>query len=443
MAVFKQFNTNQVVVAPFNANKRFAYSGNAVTASNVGIEYYQSYKAPYKSGSYTTGFTSKLDGTLVFSSVKQLYYSNYLTQSTGDDIPTGSLLLGLTSADNITNYGIVEGPRYDNFLQTSLTQSRYFAQFSESLQLGPSVISIPSKLFGEVIPPSTFQFEYTSSENYTRSLVKDDGEGNLLAVYNSGEARPGVRNPLTSEKVGDIFYSQGMAIFTGPDSGSLSNFPKNMGLGGVLNGSSVANFNTDSSSIQFSSSIQIRENQYKCVIRDNEYSFTGNPSALKPIGELNLIPNQLSGSISDQSNYDGSNAVPGTYTLPLFQTDLNAKDGTVAITIITGGTISDITVVNPGRGYKPNMGVVAIMSTTGGTGLLIFDLTLEDVTNQGTNNQNSTYYDFLTGSYFSPYVTTIGLYNESYQLIAVGKLAQPIPISLYVDTTFVVNFDTW
>ena len=52
-------------------------------------------------------------------------------------------------------------------------------------------------------------------------------------------------------------------------------------------------------------------------------------------------------------------------------------------------------------------------------------------------------YDYATGSYFSPYVTTIGLYNELYQLIAVGKLSQPIPISLYVDTTFIVNFDTW
>ena len=56
---------------------------------------------------------------------------------------------------------------------------------------------------------------------------------------------------------------------------------------------------------------------------------------------------------------------------------------------------------------------------------------------------HDTYYDFLTGSYFSPYVTTIGLYNESYQLVAVGKLSKPIPISLYVDTTFVVNIDTW
>ena len=57
-------------------------------------------------------------------------------------------------------------------------------------------------------------------------------------------------------------------------------------------------------------------------------------------------------------------------------------------------------------------------------------------------NPNEVYYDFVTGSIFSPYVTQIGLYNEAYQLVAVGKLSRPIPISLQTDTTFVVNFDT-
>ena len=39
-------------------------------------------------------------------------------------------------------------------------------------------------------------------------------------------------------------------------------------------------------------------------------------------------------------------------------------------------------------------------------------------------------YDYVTGSYFDPYVTTIGLYNNSYELIAVAKLAQPLPLKI-------------
>jgi hypothetical protein len=47
----------------------------------------------------------------------------------------------------------------------------------------------------------------------------------------------------------------------------------------------------------------------------------------------------------------------------------------------------------------------------------------------------------VTGSYFSPYVTTVGLYDEAQNLLAVGKLAQPLPTSATTDTTILVNID--
>ena len=50
--------------------------------------------------------------------------------------------------------------------------------------------------------------------------------------------------------------------------------------------------------------------------------------------------------------------------------------------------------------------------------------------------------DFTTGSFFKPYVTTIGLYSDGYELLAVAKLGQPIRMSDETDTTFVVRWDT-
>lgn len=49
--------------------------------------------------------------------------------------------------------------------------------------------------------------------------------------------------------------------------------------------------------------------------------------------------------------------------------------------------------------------------------------------------------DNVTGSEFTPYITTIGLYNDAHELIAVAKLGQPIPKSKTNDMTFVVKFD--
>jgi hypothetical protein len=51
--------------------------------------------------------------------------------------------------------------------------------------------------------------------------------------------------------------------------------------------------------------------------------------------------------------------------------------------------------------------------------------------------------DFATGSAFRPFVTTIGLYNDFHQLVAVGKLSTPIQLPTNLDTTFVIRFDRW
>jgi hypothetical protein len=49
--------------------------------------------------------------------------------------------------------------------------------------------------------------------------------------------------------------------------------------------------------------------------------------------------------------------------------------------------------------------------------------------------------DNVTGSYFDPYITTIGLYDEQQNLLAIGKLAQPLPSSPTTDTTILINLD--
>ena len=48
---------------------------------------------------------------------------------------------------------------------------------------------------------------------------------------------------------------------------------------------------------------------------------------------------------------------------------------------------------------------------------------------------------FDSGS-LTPYVTTIGLYDSNYNLVATAKLANPVPRAKNVDQTFIVKFDT-
>ncbi len=49
--------------------------------------------------------------------------------------------------------------------------------------------------------------------------------------------------------------------------------------------------------------------------------------------------------------------------------------------------------------------------------------------------------EFAISDNFTPYATTVGLYNDNNELIAVAKLGQPLPISSTTDTVICVRID--
>jgi hypothetical protein len=316
MSVFKSFITSDVIVSPFKVNKSFTFQGNELTGSNVEIDRYIGMNIPFTlwvSGSYPTGYINLQNEILIYHSIKELYYSNFISGSNGSPVNTASF----NNDGTIT--GLPYQPSYYNYLSTTLPPNRYFPTGSNDI-IG--VISIPSNLFGENLKPGSVNIS-----NGTNVLT-DDGEGNLI----SG-----------SLKFGDVIYEHGMIILTNDGTPGLS------GYGFGTYGSVVYDYN-DTSFIKsfitssnvtcsFESTVTIYESQYKCTLRENEFNFSQNP------------------------------------------------------TIISGSA---------------NSGVI---------------------------------YNFATGSYFSPYVTTVGLYNNNYELIAVGKLAQPLPTSAVTDTTVLVNLD--
>ena len=69
-----------------------------------------------------------------------------------------------------------------------------------------------------------------------------------------------------------------------------------------------------------------------------------------------------------------------------------------------------------------------------------FNYSQNPTTISGSSN-DGTVFNYVTSSFFSPYVTTVGMYNNNNGLVAVGKLAQPLPTSRTTDTTILVNID--
>jgi hypothetical protein len=243
MSAYKQFLTSDIIITPFEVNKSFTFQGaSELTASNVSIDRFLGLNTSSLFDPTTDPKTGQVSGStqyqrLIYNSIKELYYSNYLSSSYGDPANVGFIVPGNNEAGNVLVGSPSSTGRYFNYKQTDLTFAKYFPTASNST-IG--VISIPSRLFGNYIQPNSFIWK---SSSFT---IRDDGEGNLI----SG-----------STIYGNIFYYQGLATITSGSSPDILNF---------VTSSAVT--------CSFSSSLTIYETQYKCTINENEFNFSLNPS---------------------------------------------------------------------------------------------------------------------------------------------------------------------
>ena len=154
-------------------------------------------------------------------------------------------------------------------------------------------------------------------------------------------------------------------------------------------------------------------------------------------GSLELI---YSGSIILSDNGEGSLFISGS-TTPSFVGDIIYNQGLVIIT--------DIAIIDALQG-----GLIDAVQLSWKSNLPIY--TYNVYCTSRDSEMNFTYNkSALSGSYgdihpnllpewgtnLGPYITTVGLYNESHELIAVGKLNKPIRKSQSADTTFIISLD--
>jgi hypothetical protein len=248
MAAYKQFLSSDVIVTPFEVNKGFSFIESEFGDPDVQIFTYEG-----KNSDPVTqlGSFNGIQRNLLYNSIKQLYYSNYLSSSTGDMPVSASLLPGETPEGDVLRGPSSSTGRYYNYLDSSLTSSRYFPTESDAEIV---VISIPSRLFGDYIQPNSFSYSSPSAS------LMDDGEGNIII---SGS---GLNNP--NSIVGNIIYQHGIINITNSD--NIAPLPPYY---------FSTRFNTNVT-CSFSSSLKIFETQYKATINEFEYNFSQNPSII-------------------------------------------------------------------------------------------------------------------------------------------------------------------
>jgi hypothetical protein len=154
------------------------------------------------------------------------------------------------------------------------------------------------------------------------------------------------------------------------------------------------NFNTSSFNLYYKSTETIYEHEYLLIVNEDEFNVSQNPSAIINVGK-------------ETERYITSD----------------------------GKTMSVVT--NPGVSYIKKKTVLenGNILDYGYTGSV------------GNTKAGFEHYDLSgsvdsTGSFLTPFITTVGLYDDNCDLVAVAKLPQPIKSEPDIPVNFIIRFDT-
>jgi len=263
MGAFKSLTSQDIIVSPL-----IVYGDAANSAT---ITFLRGRNTSYGSTNDLTNTSPWPSASLVYASIKQLYYSNTLAND-----PQPYIII-----DSQNN--VVEGSqtanvnsRYDNYLQSGLYPIRRFPIGSNNVI---AVGIIPQSLFGDYIKPGSVTF----------GSVGDDGQGNLYA---------------SGQYIGNIIYTHGIIIIT------------NQGV--------AASFGGTTGTVNFRPTRTVYETQYKCTIRPDEFNYSLNPTLLagteltNPVNS-NGAPVNTSGDVVDFVT--GSSFAPYITSVGLYDTN--------------------------------------------------------------------------------------------------------------------------
>ena len=233
--MFKNLDPQDISIKPFKAYKNFTFTNNdsgsgvwAIKARSGSIFNYQS------SSDHITTITSGSTDTNYFAlptwhSINKLFYKDY-------DEPFKTFGNNDTTKEN------------------------------RELHTSASIINVSRDLFGEEIKPGSIKLSDTS--NGKTFDIRDDGDGNLYdfafsssfaAFKSSSFDRDSLPASTSGSQVGNVFYSQGLLVFT--DTGSY----KDVGFGTGY-------------SLKYQSTQQIYEYEYKVSAKPFEFNVSQNIS---------------------------------------------------------------------------------------------------------------------------------------------------------------------
>ena len=378
-------------------------------------------------------------------------YNRYLAENkyaTADTLSEGDLFLH-------SLWHQIHRMYYDEIYNPLRTYSREIADYvTDTASYGTRVLgtkcvvfTIPQNHYGEEIKPKSITLtDVDSLATASPKLIIDDGYGNLLSnkeifdvlILNlqtsQFQIRDGVGNIIDLVIVSFDADTQILVVETDTGNSGFIVFKLSSGEGtnigkvetesnltqfkyaknvvgnvsyehGIITLTESTNFNIEVTNfkLEYKGTNTIYENEIYIIVGEDEFNVSTNPTAIV----------EISGSITTASIFDFSSIStnPNIYTQSIH---IDGEKFIKKKSTLTNGTVLDY-----------NIASMYSSSIKGGFG----DYEISSSIDQ-------------TGSYLAPYITTIGLYDDNMDMVAVAKLGNPIKSLPDFPVNFIVRIDT-
>jgi hypothetical protein len=410
--MLKRIPKSDISVRPFKAYKEWSFSGSAALAEPR-IALLEAELGQYDSSATNTFTNGNLSGSSfnkhsVYGQLRAQFYNGNEDNPflrTGNKSPGYStnpltserFLSGSAKVISIPKIYVGEGIKKGSVVlidnENLPNQFAYTDDSFGNLQDYRDIINV-SKID---IQNDIINFRDVSDYSYSASLETyigafDIQNGTLDIIYN-GIPQPTIQL-ISLDIDSGIAIAENIPFLPQESQGiKIGNVFYNQGLI-VLTRQSATKLQNDWK-LNYKSTQTIYEHEYLLIVNEDEFNVSQNPTAVVEVGRVDAYVRGTDGKIYKTT------PVPGTKYIK-------------KKSILEDGTILD---------YRIPSSVKANVS--GG-----FE-----------HHELSSSVD-STGSFLAPFITTIGLYDDNCDLVAVAKLPQPIKSEPDIPVNFIIRFDT-
>jgi len=496
--VFKKIDPSDVKVNAFQAFKSWTITSGSVTSSILPLQGIYSNILPALGSELTYNDASNIDGSLqsvTYFSINHLYYKNKLEpmktygptdlnrtkkslfqtasifsipqNKIGESIKPGSFVL------NSVTSGSFASDRYGNIYNTAFNTSsivsgvKWYEGFNEYFDTSRITYNTNNVLYVPGIPTTTGQqrslglaakFDGTAFIDTTIDGFYDRDHDYAISFFISG-GNTGLTNQL---------------VMTKASSSLTPSFPFKIELSGsnrlIFSAAGSTTFKTTiTSSIAVSSSwthvvCQKSANTLQLYINGTFHASASSTllqsqtDPMIPSARIdNTEPLKIGGFGANSFNLQGYLDEIRIFNKSLTASQISAlnnrtEGGTVLQTQYVGNVFSSQgIIVFSSPDYRINDMIKTPFTASYRSTVTIHEFSVVTRLDAGdfnmstnltlTQDNDQTYYSFVSGSDFAPYITTLGLYDDAGQLLAIGKLAQPIRKRNDVDMNFLIRLD--